>query len=184
MFPHHITHIDKLCFSIFLFLAGWGLILVESFIWEKEGGDDSWRGWFMTTICDLWLIRPEVLMWERGWTPPSPLGFLRTPPPPHLGADLVGLEGRTCCTARQTIFRMTGFTFDRGLVKTNWQNKGQQINDPCSHPSPLDLDSVLPSPFLTFEFHTYNWTVRRYLNPHMHVHMHARAPERMHTLIP
>lgn len=79
VFPHHITHINNLWFSVFLYLAGWGLILVESFIWEKERGDDSWRGWFMTTICDLWLIQPEVLMWERGWTPPHPLAFSEPP---------------------------------------------------------------------------------------------------------
>lgn len=147
------------------------------------------RRWLMKGMVhdhDLWsVIDPawSTDVRKRLDTPLTPW-LSQNPPPPHLGGDLAGLEGRTCCTARQTIFRMTGFTFDRGLVKTNWQNKGQQINDPCSHPSPLDLDSVLPSPFLTFEFHTYNWTVRCYPNPHMHVHMHARAPEHMHTLIP
>lgn len=138
-------------------------------------GDGSWPRF---VICD-W---SSLKYWcEKEAGHPLTPWLSQNPPPPHLGGDLVSLEGRTCCTARQTIFRMTGFTFDRGLVKTNWQNKGQQINDPCSHPSPLDLDSVLRSPFLTFEFHTYNWTVRWYPNPHMHVHMHTRAPEHINT---
>lgn len=99
-------------------------------------GDGSWPRF---VICD-W---SSLKYWcEKEAGRPLTPWLSQNPPPPHLRGDLVSLEGRTCCTARQTIFRMTGFTFDRGLVKTNWQNKGQQINDPCSHPSPLDLDSV------------------------------------------
>lgn len=85
-----------------------------------EGG--RW-GWFRITICNLWSILAEVAG-VRGklarplCLPPAPT-FLSQQPPPCPRGGLLSPEGRTCCRARQTIFRLTAFTFS--LTRASWK---------------------------------------------------------------
>lgn len=122
---------------------------------------------------------------------PAPPPSFVSAPPSHPRGGLVSPEGRTCCRARQTIFRLTAFTFgaEQGLMKTNWQNKGQQINDPCPplnptpdywllgwhvHPPTPSTSAVPTCPFFFF-FSKSHMHRHIYLDAHTHTYVHTHS---------
>lgn len=95
-------------------------------------------------ISNLWSILAEVADMRGKWgrplcpppsTSPHSTSFLvsATPPPPIIPwVAWSALRGKHAAEQADN-FQADCFYFrpDQGLMKTNWQNKGQQINDPC-----------------------------------------------------
>lgn len=92
-------------------------------------------------IYDLWLILAEVAgmrgKWGRPLCPPSAPSDCSLPP--LLNTPLIPGVAWSALRGEHAVEQPDNFQADcfyfrpiQGLMKTNWQNKEQQINDPCS----------------------------------------------------
>lgn len=145
------------------------LVVAEIRVVRVREMQDSLRWWgggsaaVQSVICDQsW---PKWLVWEGSGLDPcapqprsTPLlsaSFLvSVPPPPHPRGSMVSPEGRTCCRARLTIFRLTAFTF--GLTRASWKQTDKTKDSklmtrapptatptPSGKTQPLTIDSLL-----------------------------------------